>query len=172
MSDHLFKAGTVEHLVELTTCSQVGGTGYRKVWVCFPCLQGVSPNLSQYHSRSIWNIHEWKKINTPNGIWLKMLICKSVYQKAKVIFLCAIEKKKVKFAIPLKPIWVENVPNLDKKNWDTSLRCPISAHHHWEQGKMPSSPVQANQTHHNNTEEHKSLKVSHQGRYQNQDSLN
>lgn len=120
MSDHLFKAGTVEHLVELTTCSQVGGTGYRKVWVCFPCLQGVSPNLSQYHSRSIWNIHEWKKINTPNGIWLKMLICKSVYQKAKVIFLCAIEKKKrlslpshiCLFELKMFPTWTKKTEAL------------------------------------------------------------
>ena len=93
----------------------------------------------------------------PNGIWLKLLICKSMYQKlVKIICLGAFQKK-IKFAIKQNPIWLRNVPKLDKKNRGASLQSSISVHHWWKQGKMPSSLVWANQTHHNNTKEHKSL---------------
>ena len=38
----IFKPGAVEYLDELTTCSQVGRTVWRKVRVCSLCLKGFT----------------------------------------------------------------------------------------------------------------------------------
>ena len=51
----------------------------------------------------------------PNGIWLKLLICKSMYQKLVKIICLGAWQKKIKFAIEQNPIWLRNVPKLDKK---------------------------------------------------------
>ena len=43
----IFKPGAVEHLDELTTCSQVGRTVWRKVRVCSLCLKGFTQFVTE-----------------------------------------------------------------------------------------------------------------------------
>ena len=52
----------------------------------------------------------------PNGIWLKLLICKSMYQKlVKIICLGALQKKKLSLPLRKTLFDLEMFPNWTKK---------------------------------------------------------
>ena len=137
--------------------------------VCSQCLQGLSPNLSQYHTWSIWNWWFEKKIKIQNGIWLKELICKSMYRKLKWFASAAIgndfsSQSRHKFSRK-KLNWIRNVPNLDKKTEALTWGAQFPEHRHWKQGKIPNLTSLVWLHHTNVTKEHKSLNVSYQWRY-------
>ena len=137
--------------------------------VCSQCLQGLSPNLSQYHTWSIWNWWFEKKIKIQNGIWLKELICKSMYRKLKWFASAAIEiilaRNRAINLVGKNLIESEMFPTWTKKTEALTWGAQFPEHRHWKQGKIPNLTSLVWLHHTNVTKEHKSLNVSYQWRY-------
>ena len=95
--------------------------------VCSQCLWGLSPNLSQYHTWSIWNWWFEKKKNSKWNL-IKGADLQVNVSKAKVICLRGnrnnfSSQSRYKFSRK-KPNRVRNVPNLDKKKPKRWLEVP------------------------------------------------
>ena len=137
--------------------------------VCSQCLQGLSPNLSQYHTWSIWNWWFEKKIQIQNGIWLKELICKSMYRKLKWFASAAIEiilaRNRAINLVVKNLIELEMFPTWTKKTEALTWGAQFPEHRHWKQGKIPNLTSLVWLYHTNVTKKHKSLNVSYQWRY-------
>lgn len=61
LSDPLLHAGDSCALGRDSHLFPSRGDRVQEIESLLPCLQGLSPDLSQYHSQSILNIHEGKK---------------------------------------------------------------------------------------------------------------
>ena len=110
-----------------------------------------------------------KKIKVQNGIWLKALICKSIYQKLKWFASAAIEvifaRSRAINLVVKTLIELEMFPTWTKKTEALTCGAQFSVHRHWKQGKILNRTSLVWLYHTNITKERKSLNVSHLWRY-------
>ena len=137
--------------------------------VCSQCLQGfflICHNITPDQ----FGINDLKKKKIQNGIWLKVLICKSMYQKLKWFASAAIElilarNRVINLVEKKNLIELEMFPTWTKKAEALTCRAQFSVHRHWKQGKILNHTSLVWLYHTNVTKEHKSLNVSRLWRY-------